>query len=188
MSVPPVERDVQHGSGVHINIHDSKSDDDEETDDEMDTDDNEDKPHDILVKIGFHHDTLIYLRKQYRDSLPQLREQEGEEMETFLRVYADTKVQIILDQDGLEGGISIPEENTEDENEDDDDGGDDDDDDPEEDSEHTKESGANNEDEDNACEECKKEQLFDFVFEAEEFLNPEYKEMMEEYVEECKNE
>ena len=55
MSVPPVERDMQHGSGVHINIHDSKSDDDEETDHEMDTDDNEDKPHDILVKIGFHH-------------------------------------------------------------------------------------------------------------------------------------
>ena len=118
--------------------------------------------------------------------MPQLREQGGEEMETFLRVYADTKVQIILDQDGLEGGISIPEENTEDENEDDDDGGDDDDD-PEEDSEHTKDSGNNNEDEDNACEECKKEQFFDFVFEAEEFLNPEYKEMMEEYVEECKN-
>ena len=26
MSVPPVERDVQHGSGVCINIDDSKSD------------------------------------------------------------------------------------------------------------------------------------------------------------------
>ena len=35
-----------------------------------------------------------------RDSLPKLREQKREEMETFIRVYADTKVQIILDKDG----------------------------------------------------------------------------------------
>ena len=53
------------------------------------------------------------------------------------------------------------------------------------DSEH--EEANNSEDEDNACEECKKEQFFDFVFEAEEFLDSEYKEMMEEFVEECKN-
>ena len=77
MSVPHVERDVQHGSGVYINIDNLKSDDDEETDDEMDTDDNEDKPHDILLTIGFHHGPLIYLRKH---ALHQLREQEGEEM------------------------------------------------------------------------------------------------------------
>ena len=85
MSVPPVGRDVQHGSGVDTNIDISNSEDDEETDDEMDTDDNEDNPHDILVKIGFHHASIKYLRKQYRDSLPQLREQKGEEMEAFLR-------------------------------------------------------------------------------------------------------
>ena len=53
------------------------------------------------------------------------------------------------------------------------------------DSEH--EEGNNSEDEDNACEECKKEQFFDFVFEAEEFLDSEYKEMMEEVVEDRKN-
>ena len=53
------------------------------------------------------------------------------------------------------------------------------------DSEH--EEGNNSEDEDNACEECKKEQFFDFVFEAEEFLDSEYKEMMEELVEDRKN-
>ena len=88
----------------------------------------------------------------------------------------------------MEGGISIPEQNTEDENvdsdhrEDDDDG--DDDDDPEEDSERTKDSGNNNED--NASEECKKEQFFDFVFEAEEFLDSEYTVIMEEFIEECK--
>ena len=53
-----------------------------------------------FVKIWFHHASIKYLRKQYRDSLSQLREQEGEEMDTFLRLYADTKAQIILDQDG----------------------------------------------------------------------------------------
>ena len=64
MSVPSVEGKVQHGCGVEFDIF-IKTDDDEETDDEMDTDDNEDNPHDILVKIGFHHGTLQYLRKQY---------------------------------------------------------------------------------------------------------------------------
>ena len=49
-------------------------DDDEETDVEMDTDDNEDKPHDILLKIGFAFGNLKYSRKQYRDALPQLGE------------------------------------------------------------------------------------------------------------------
>ena len=53
--------------------------------------------HDILLKIGFAFGNLIDLRKQYRDALPQLREQDGEEMETFVRLYADTKAQIILD-------------------------------------------------------------------------------------------
>ena len=48
-------------------------------------------------------------------------------MEAFLSLYADTKAQIILEQDWLEGGISIPEEITEDENEDSDHGEDDDD-------------------------------------------------------------
>ena len=114
MSVPHVGQDMKHGSGVDINNDISNSEDDEETDDEMDTDDNEDNPHHILVKIKFHHGTLQYLTKQYRDALPQLRDQGGEEMEAFLRVYADTKAQIILDQDGLEGGSSILEENTKD--------------------------------------------------------------------------
>ena len=63
MSVPPVERDVQHGSGVDINIDVSNSDDDEETDDEMDTDDNEDNAHDILLNIGFHHGNSNIFKK-----------------------------------------------------------------------------------------------------------------------------
>ena len=60
-------------------------------------------------------------------------------MEAFLSLYDDTKAQIILEQDGLEESISIPEENTEDKNEDSDHGEEDDDDesDPEEDSERT---------------------------------------------------
>ena len=82
----------------------------------------------------------------------------------FLSLYADIKAQIILEQDGLEGGISIPEENTDDENEGSDHGEDDDESDPEEDSECTQDSeheeGNNSEDEDNACEEWKKEQIF----------------------------
>ena len=64
---------------------------------------------------------------------------------------------------------------------------DDDEPDPEEDSERTQDSehqeGNNSKDEDNASEECKKEQFFYFVFDAEEFLDSEYKEMMEELVE-----
>ena len=91
-------------------------------------------------------------------------------MELCLSLYADNKAQIIIKLDGLEGGVSIPEKNTEDEIEDSDHVEDDDDDesDPEEDSERTKDSeheeGNNSEDEDNSCEECKKENFLDFVW------------------------
>ena len=109
------------------------------------------------------------LREQYEKALPQLKHLDEEEMDLFLYKYAELKIDVIDEQDGLEGkkaqtgsGIDDDEEGDTDEeavDEDDDEALEDMDDEA---SETVKEK----------CKGCLKEQFFDFIFEAEEFMTP----------------
>ena len=122
------------------------------------------------------------LREQYGKALPQLKQLDEEEMDLFLYKYAELKIDVIDEQDGLEGrkaqtGSGI----------DDDEEGDTDEEAVDEEYEGDTDEEAVDEDDDEAledmddeasetvkekCKGCLKERFFDFIFEAEEFMTP----------------
>ena len=161
---------------------------DTETVSEADTEDLSDEEeydvYEILndIHLAFNH--LKDLREQYRKALPQLKELDEEEMDQFLYKYAELKIDVIDEQDGLEGkkvqtGSGL----------DDDDEGDTDEEAVDDDEEYegdTDEEAVDEEDDQDAvededdeagekvkenCNGCLKERFFDFIFEAEEFMN-----------------
>ena len=89
---------------------------DTETVSEADTEDLEEYDvYEILndIYLAFNH--LKDLREQYRKALPQLKQLDEEEMDRFLYKYAELKIDVIDEQDGLEGkkvqtGSGIDEE------------------------------------------------------------------------------
>ena len=207
ISVPP----HQHGEGITINIndeHDTEEDDEydtEEDDEDMDANDEDDTDKDdeeeqspdvfhVLLDISKTFNYLKDLRKQYRDLLPQLKEMKEDDMGCFLQVYSHVKTNIIEEQDGLEGtvvqqgrGVAESEDDTEEEGEteeEDEDIDSDTENDTEEEDENDDESDQDvdvefdeiNEDESN------REPFFNFVFEAEHFLDNKSKETLEEYL------
>ena len=206
ISGPPVRS--QHGEGITIKINDEHDtdldDEDMDTNDEGDTDeddtDNEEEQipdvFHVLLDISKTFNYLKDLRKQYRDLLPQLKEMNEDDMGCFLQVYSHVKTNIIEEQDGLEGtlvqkgkGVAESEGETDEETDNEKDGNDAD---TEEDTEEETEEEDGNDDESDQDldvefdeikeDESNKEPFFNFVFEAEHFLDGKSKETLEEYL------
>ena len=149
---------------------------DKESDDESDAE--EDDIFQILhdIHLGFNH--FKDLRDKYRKALPQLKEFDKDEMDQFLYEYAELKIDIIDEQDGLKnrkvqtgGGVDGEYEEYENSEGDTDEEVVDD-----EEEEANKDDEPNENDEPNkkvkpSCKHCLKEQFFDFIFEAEEFMS-----------------
>ena len=212
ISIPPVRGQVQHGDGLKIDDEDDTDVDDEDMDTEYESDsgdeDEEDKDpdvYDVLVDIisTFHY--LQDLRKQYRDLLPQLKEMKKDEMDSFLEVYSLLKTIIIEEQDGLEGSVSkkqygkgVTESEGETDEETVDDGDDADTEDVDtDDGDDTEEETVDSEEEETEDEQAEdvdvkfddieedepnKEPFFNFVFEAENFMDVKSKETLENYL------
>merc|ERR1711942_626091 len=82
----------------------ANEDTDTETVSEPDTEDQEESNiYEILNDIHLAFDHLKDLREQYGKALPQLKQLDEEEMDKFLYKYAELKIEIIDEQDGLEG-------------------------------------------------------------------------------------
>ena len=187
------------GKGLQTSVSYSVSQKPEDTDNETDTEtvseaDTEDlEEHDVYeilndIHLAFNH--LKELREQYRKALPQLKELDEEEMDLFLYKYAELKIDVIDEQDGLEGkkvqtGSGIDEEyegDTDEEAVDEED---------EEYEGNTDEEAVDEEDEDedmddddkgkSDCNGCFKERFFDFIFEAEEFISSDFHQKMLHY-------
>ena len=204
LSVPPLGSTDQYGAGVDMDM-DNESVDSDDEDDEITPD-----IMDILSDIDSTFTYLKYLRKQYRDSLPQIKEFDDEEMDEFLESYSLIKAGIIEERDGLEatvtqrgGGIDDSESEGETDEEAVDDPDDDDDTGDNADTEDTDEEAVDDTDEDTpeAIDseeedqedyhvkfdkvdetEANKEYFFDFVMEAETFLDNKSKKIIEKYV------
>ena len=86
---------------------DTDNETDTETVSEADTEDLSDvEEYDVYeilndISLAFNH--LKDLRDQYRKALPQLKELDEEELDLFLYKYAELKIDVIDEQDGLEG-------------------------------------------------------------------------------------
>jgi hypothetical protein len=157
----------------------------------------------ILSDIDSTFTYLKHLRKQYRDSLSQIKEFDDEEMDEFLESYSLIKADIIKERDGLEATVTqrgrgiddsesegeTDEEAVDDDDDDDDTGdnadtedtdeeADDDDDDTEEEGQEDYHVKFDKVDET----EANKEYFFDFVMEAETFLDNKSKKIIEKYV------
>ena len=210
ISVPPVRERVQHGDGITIKIDDEDDTDVEDEDmdadneDEDDTDEDDEEEQlpavfDVLLDISKTFNYLKDLRKQYRDLLPQLKEMKQDHLGCFLLVYSHVKTNIIEEQDGLEGtvfkkqhgkGVTESEGEIYEETDNEDNSGNDAD--TEDDSDTEEEETEENDDEsdDNMDvkfdsiqkDESNKEPFFNFVFEAEHFLDAKSKETLEEYL------
>ena len=198
ISVPP----VQHGDGIKIDYDDTDDDDNDEDMDTGDESDNDVDIFDVLVDISTTFGYLQELRKQYRDLLPQVKKYNKDEMESFLKVYSLLKTSIIEEQDGLEGtvikkqygkGVTESEGETEEETEGEDNNTDAEDDteeetvDSEEEEESEEEEVEQAEDFDVKFDEIEedepaKEPFFDFVFEAENFMDAKSKAKLEKYL------
>ena len=173
----------------------TNEDTDTETVSEADTEDQEEyNIYEILNDIHLAFDHLKDLREQYGKALPQLKQLDEEEMDQFLYKYAELKIDIIDEQDGLEGtkvqtGSGVDgkyeeyEGDTDEEAVDDDGDTDeepvDDDEEPIDDDEDGEEAMDEEEEgkdvvdgEKVMCKGCSKERFFDFIFEAEEFMTP----------------
>ena len=173
----------------------TNEDTDTETVSEADTEDQEEyNIYEILNDIHLAFDHLKDLREQYGKALPQLKQLDEEEMDKFLYKYAELKIDIIDEQDGLEGkkvqrgsGLNDIYEGDTDEEAVDDDGDtdeeavDDDDGEGDTDEEAVDDEEAMDEEEEGKdvvdgekvmCKGCLKERFFDFIFEAEEFMTP----------------
>ena len=197
--------EVKHkGKGPQTSVSYSVSQKPEDTDSEMndnetdtetvseaDTEDLEEYDvYEILNDISLTFNHLKDLREQYRKALPQLKELDEEEMDEFLYKYAELKIDVIDEQDGLEGkkvqtGSGLDEEYEEDTDEE----AVDDDEEYEEYEGDTDEEAVDEEDDQDAVEEeddeagekvkekcngCLKERFFDFIFEAEEFISSDF--------------
>ena len=172
----------------------TNEDTDTETVSEADTEDQEEyNIYEILNDIHLAFDHLKDLREQYGKALPQLKQLDEEEMDKFLYKYAELKIDIIDEQDGLEGtkvqrgsGLNDIYEGDTDEEAVDDDGDTDeeavdDDGEGDTDEEAVDDEEAMDEEEEGKdvvdgekvmCKGCLKERFFDFIFEAEEFMTP----------------
>ena len=190
---------VQHGDGINI-------DDEEDSDEDMDTEeesdiedeDEEDKDtdvYDVLLDISRTFNYLQELRKQYRDLLPQVKEMGKEDLDSFLQAYSLLKTNIIEEQDGLEGtvfkkqhgkGVTESDDNADEETDNEDNDAD------TEDGDETDEETVDSEEDEQAEDldvefddivedDPNKEPFFNFVFEAEHFLDTKSKEKLEEY-------
>jgi hypothetical protein len=209
VSVPPFRS--QQGAGIDVYDEDMDTDEESDSSGE-DEEDKDPDVNDILVDISTTFSYLQHLRKQYRDLLPQLKEFKEEEMEGFLEFYSLVKTDIIDEQDGLEGtvfkkqygkGVNDDEsegetdEETVDEDEDDDadtENVDTEDGDDTEEETVDSEEGETEESDDEQAEdmdvifdkieedEPTKEPFFNFVFEAENFLDAKSKEKLEKYL------
>ena len=183
---------------------------DNENEDDTDEDDEEDQfpaLYDVLLDISKTFNYLKDLRKQYRDLLPQLKEMKQNHLDCFLRVYSFVKTGIIEEQDGLEGtvfkkqhgkGVTESEGETDEETDNENDSRNDayteDDNDTEEETvdseEEETEVNGDDESDDNMYvkfdsiqeDESNREPFFNFVFEAEHFLDAKSKEILEEYL------
>ena len=162
---------------------DTDNETDTETVSEADTEDLEEYDvYEILNDISLAFNHLKDLREQYRKALPQLKELDEEEMDQFLYKYAELKIDVIDEQDGLEGkkvqtgsGLDDDDEGDTDEEAVDDDEeyeGDTDEEavDEEEETVEEEDDEAGEKIKEN-CNGCLKERFFDFIFEAEEFMN-----------------
>ena len=187
----------------------------DETDDEMDTDyesdhdtDNESEIdkldiYEILSDISLSFDRLKELKEQYLKALPQLKDLEGDEINNFSCKYAELKVDVIDENDGLENasiqfgkGVDVESEDDESEDgeefaeeddevgEEDDSEGDTDEEAVDEDIEEDDDTNEEVVDEENEvekvkktaeCKGCRKEGFFDFVFDAEKFMDSDFK-------------
>ena len=200
VSVPPLGSTDQYGSGANMEL-DNES---------VESDDNEEITPDIidiLTDISSTFTYLKHLRKQYRNSLAQIKEFDDEEMAEFLEYYSIVKADIIEERDGLEAtvtqrGRGIDDSESEegetdeeavDDSDDDDpannaDTDEEDDDDHDEDTEESKDSNEEDHEHydvkfDKVDEnEANKEYFFDFVMEAETFLDNKSKKMVEKNV------
>ena len=197
VSVPPLRSTDQYGGGVDMDMDNESVDSDEE--DEENTLD----IMNILSDIDSTFTYLKHLRKQYRDSLSQIKEFDDEEMDEFLESYSLIKADIIKERDGLEATVTqrgrgiddsesegeTDEEAVDDDDDDDDTGdnadtedtdeeADDDDDDTEEEGQEDYHVKFDKVDET----EANKEYFFDFVMEAETFLDNKSKKIIEKYV------
>ena len=107
--------EVKHkGQGPQTSANYSVTQKPEDTDNETDTEtvseaDTENisdvEEHDIYeiindIHLAFNH--LKDLREQYGKALPQLKQLDEEEMDQFLYKYAELKIEVIDEQDGLE--------------------------------------------------------------------------------------
>ena len=163
---------------------------DTETVSEADSEDQEEHDvYEILNDISLTFNHLKDLRELYRKALPQLKELDEEEMDQFLYKYAELKIDVIDEQDGLEvrkaqtgSGIDDDEEYEGDTDEEavdeDEEAAENDDDENNEgdtDEEAVDEDADENDEEDDKgksdCKGCLKERFFDFIFEAEEFIS-----------------
>ena len=204
LSVPPLGSTDQYGAGVDMDMDNESVDSDEE--------DEENTPDimDILTDISSTFTYLKHLRKQYRDSLSQIKEFDDKEMDEFLESYSLIKTDIIEERDGLEAtvtqrgrGIDDSESEGETDEEAVDDSDDDDDTGDNADTEDTDEEAVDDTDDDTpeAVDteeegqedyhvkfdkvdetEANKEYFFDFVMEAETFLDNKSKKIIEKYV------
>ena len=175
--------EVKHkGKGPQTSVSYSVSQKPKDTDNEMDTEtvseaDSEDQEeHDVYeilndISLTFNH--LKDLREQYRKALPQLKELDEEEMDQYLYKYAELKIDVIDEQDGLEvrkaqtgSGMDDDEEYE----------GDTDEEPVDEDADEDDEEKGKSD-----CEGCLKERFFDFIFEAEEFMTPDSHKKMLHY-------
>ena len=197
---------IDHEDDTDVEDEDMDTDDEDDTDEE-DEEDQLPAVFDVLLDISktFHY--LKELRKQYRDLLPQLKEMKHDDMGCFLQVYSHVKTNIIEEQDGLEGtvfkrqhgkGVTESEGETDEETDNEDDSGNDadteDDSDTEEETVDSEEEEETEEDDDESDDdmdvkfdaiqddEQNKEPFFNFVFEAEHFLDAKSKETLEEYL------
>ena len=188
--------EIKHkGKGPQTSVSYSVTQNPENTDNEMDTEtvseaDTEDlsdgeeyNVYEILndIHLAFNH--LKDLREQYGKALPQLKQLDEEEMDLFLYKYAELKIDVIDEQDGLEGrkvqtgsGLDDDEEYEGDTDEEAVDEDDDENNEGDTDEEPVDEDADENDEDDEKgksdCEGCLKERFFDFIFEAEEFMTP----------------
>ena len=197
-SIPQIQYNEKNHQGydpqtsTNYSVNPANEDTDTETVSEADTEDQEEyNIYEILNDIHLAFDHLKDLREQYRKALPQLKQLDEEEMDKFLYKYAELKIDIIDEEDGLEGKKVQTGSGLDDEYE-----GDTDeeavDDDEDTDEEVVDEEGDTDEeavDDEEAMDEeeegkdvvdgekvmfkgCSKERFFDFIFEAEEFMTP----------------
>ena len=183
-SIPQIQYNEKNHQGYGPQTNPVANEDtDTETVSEADTEDQEEyNIYEILNDIHLAFDHLKDLREQYGKALPQLKQLDEEEMDKFLYKYAELKIDIIDEQDGLEGkkvqtgsGLDDEYEGDTDEEAVDDDGDTDEeavDDDDEEAMDEEEEGKDVVDGEKVMCKGCLKERFFDFIFEAEEFMTP----------------